>query len=276
MKSKSVILVLLPLLLSIISSIVSADMGPKPNVDIDILYGGSLVSDASFNAVMLYCINDTKDYQDRHLIPQLNLSEYDSVKNCYWQPAFLAWGGDCKDSKCHFSYMPPREFKLAVYIPSLNKVFVTNEVSRANYNSNYRAELSPEGSAKIYETTLLPDSVRLFIEALIITLVIELFTAFIFIKIAKLPKRILVSVLIANLISLPIVWFVFPLLLNILLVMLLSEIFAVVFEAYFIHYFNKKRITLKKSFILSIIMNLASFLIGGFIFLVLTEMLGIF
>jgi hypothetical protein len=50
----------------------------------------------------------------------------------------------------------------------------------------------------------------------------------------------------------------------------LSEIFAIVFEAYFIYYLNKQAITLKKSFVLSTIMNLASLIIGGFIFLVLS------
>ena len=267
MNNKSTFIILL-LIAFVLLPLVSADLGPKPTVDIDVTYIGNKVSDNSFNAKMLGCNQDERLNPERDLIPQLNISEYDSSKSCYWKPAYLAWGGDCKDSKCHFGYFPPQEFKLAVYVPSLNKVFISNEVSRTNFNSNYKLELNSDGSANIYETTplLKKDKISSFIKALIITLILELIVALIFLSIAKIRKKLLISVLIANIISLPLVWFIFPLIGNIILVILLAEIFAFVFEAYFIYSLNKKDITLKKSFILSLLMNLASLIIGGFIF----------
>lgn len=54
-------------------------------------------------------------------------------------------------------------------------------------------------------------------------------------------------------------------LLSMLVAIAIAEAFAVVFEAYFIHWLNKKIISLKRSFILSIAMNAASFVIGGII-----------
>ena len=97
---------------------------------------------------------------------------------------------------------------------------------------------------------------RAFPVALIATSVIELITAYIFLSISKLPKRkILISVFLGSLITLPLVWFVFSSTLS-------GEIFAVVFEALFIYLVNKDIFSIKKSIILAIVINLASFLIG--------------
>jgi len=271
MRNRFVFLALL--MLFILPGFVYADLGPKPTVDIDIYYNGNKVPDIIFNAMMLVCQKGNVGYEGiQRQIPQLNISEYDPANDCYWRPAFLAWGGDCKDSKCHFGYSPPSEFRLAVYIPSLDRVFITNEISRKNFNSNYKAELRSDGSAEISETTpfVKKDAVSLFIRALIITLIIELLVAFIYLSIARLPKKILLGVLIANLISLPIVWFIFPVMGIIWLVIVLSELFAVVFEAYFVHYINKEIITLKKSFVLSIMINITSLVVGGFVLLVMS------
>jgi hypothetical protein len=49
-------------------------------------------------------------------------------------------------------------------------------------------------------------------------------------------------------------------------VILAGEGFAFIFEGYFIQLRNKEAITLKKAFLLSILMNLASLIIGGVIF----------
>jgi len=126
-----------------------------------------------------------------------------------------------------------------------------------------------------------------FLEALIVTLIIELLVAFFYLKSTKLSKTILTSVFVGNLITLPVVWFGVPKLFsslsslssNFLLyssllaqpLFLLTEILVIVFEAYFIHYLNKQ-IQLKKSFILSVLMNLAS-AGGGFFLLFFLEAL---
>jgi hypothetical protein len=257
-----------------------ADMGPKPSVGFDVLYMGEKIPDSKFYAEMLGCfendpyddgmVNFNKCIYEHIDVPELNITEYDSAKDCYWCPAYLAWGGECRRSHCNFDYMPPKEFKLAVFIPSMNEVFISDEVSRVNFYSTYDVNLMAGGGITIEETTsfLRSDAganLRYFIIALIITLILELAAAWIFLLCSKkIPKKILIFVLIANLISLPVVWFIFPLIkINMALMVLLAEIFAVVFESYFLFLTNKK-IGLKKSFSLSIIMNLVSFLIGGF------------
>ena len=254
----------------------SADLGPKPSVDIDVIYNQQNISDSSFSAKMLSCV--TQDFAqseskyEKDLIPQLQINEYDSSKNCYWFPARLAWGGQCANSSCHFGYMPPSEFKLAVFIPSIDKVFITNEISRTNFNSRYKAELFSDGSAKISETTpvLSSDKVSSFAKAFPITIILELLVSLIFLSVRKLPKKILAYILLANIISLPIVWFLFPLVkLPILAIIVMSEIFAVLFETYFVYILNKQIISFKQSLTLNILNNLVSLFVGGFIYMFL-------
>ena len=163
------------------------------------------------------------------------------------------------------------EFSLAVYIPSLDKTFITNEVSRKSFISNYRVDLNADGGAEISETTPLYVKYRLnlLLKALIATLLLEGLFGFLYLSIKKLPKKILISALFGSIVTLPFVWFVFPLIKFIPLAILSSEIFAFIFEAYFIHHFNKKEISLGSSFKLSAIINLASLILGGgaFIFI---------
>jgi len=271
MKNKFAILILALLLYSPVPRLASADLGPKPTADIHITLNGQNVPDSSFSAKMLTCQKEQSPLGSKDLIPQLNIREYDSINSCYWMPADLAWGGDCENSNCSFHYFLPSQFRLAIYLPSQDKVFLSAEVARENFKSTFEANLLSNGSIDLKETTPFSQSdiaknIKQFFFALILTLVLELIVALIFLSVAKISKKILFSVLVANVISLPIVWFVFPLLKIIPIAILLGEIFAFVFEAYFIHLLNKELITLKRSFILSLVMNLTSWIIGGFIF----------
>ena len=141
MKNKSVMFCLVTLLFSLVLCLVSADIGPKPSADIHVTLNGQNISVASFNAKMLTCQKEEKVSSARNLIPQLNISKYDSVNNCYWKPAELAWGGDCQDSNCHFNYDIPSEFRLAVYLPSHDKVYLSAKATRENFRSTFEADL---------------------------------------------------------------------------------------------------------------------------------------
>jgi hypothetical protein len=101
-----------------------------------------------------------------------------------------------------------------------------------------------------------------FVFALISTLFCEIIAGLIFLFATKTPRKAIKSLVIANLISLPLVWFVFPLLLSGMSAIISSEIFAVVFEAWFIFAINKKIISFRKSLILSVIANTISFSAG--------------
>jgi hypothetical protein len=100
--------------------------------------------------------------------------------------------------------------------------------------------------------------------ALVITLAVETVVAGLYLVTSKLPRLVLFWVPLASLLSLPLVWLIFPkLLLPAGLVMRLYDLFAVVFEAAFRYFINRRRgLSLAHATALSLTMNFASFLFG--------------
>lgn len=263
-----------------------ADIGRKPSINIRCTYNNEKI-DSIFYAELLEClsqerINEETRYLSEMEVQQLAITEFDPARNCYWFPSGHTWGGKCTDSECDFDYIVPREFKLAVYVPRLDKVFMSDAIVRENFSSYYEATLLPDGTIEIEETTsfLLSDAailVRMFMVALVLTLLFELPTYFFLLsltetarqKYSEKKKRILSTVFLANVISLSIVWFIFSLMGDSLQLIILAEIFAIIFEAIFITFLNKTILSIGKALILSLVANLVSFFVGGFIFLLL-------
>lgn len=274
--------ILITLLLTILLiSPVLADIGPKPSVDIHLTYEGKGIMDEAFGARMLLCgaqeePNECEqdpgvgDYSHRYC-EELRIAIPDEERECTWIPARMAWGGDpCTASQCRFGYMIPQEFRLAVYLPSREKLFVSPAIKRENFRSAFEAELSPDGTISISETTSLlrtnlAKNIGSFLIALAFTLIIELLIATLYFKIAKIPLKLLHWVLLINLITLPFVWFLFPLIWQTTIAVIIGELFAFITEPIMLHYFSKKRVVWKHAIILCFLANLASFLIGGFL-----------
>ena len=280
--NQKLLLVLIALIV-ISSQLALADVGPKPSADIHVKYNGNDVAE-KFEAKMLVCIKEgSKSWEvggEENLPNYFKIAEKDKVKDCTWRPARMAWGGNCQLSTCGFTYMLPKNFRVAVYLPSLNKVFISDSIVGNNFNAEYLYEInensskiSQTGGTDIHETTPIvqTDLVLPFILALVITLVLELVVAFGYLVLTKKSYNILISVVGANLISLPIVWFLFPMLqLEFLLIFAMAEVFAILFEGYFIHFLNKKTLSLQDGLILSAVMNIGSLLVGGIIVLALS------
>jgi hypothetical protein len=98
------------------------------------------------------------------------------------------------------------------------------------------------------------------------TIPIELLVAGIFLRIQKQPYKAII-IITASLITLPVVWFLFPFIrLDGFIVILLGEIFVLLFETWYIkkYYENMSYAT---SFWLSLSMNLSSFLIPILLFI---------
>jgi hypothetical protein len=123
-----------------------------PSAYIQVLYNGNEISDAEFYGEFLVC--EKKEYSSHNVtVPQLDINLYDSEKNCYWKPPAWEYRWDnCGKSKCDFFMIPYGKTKFSLYIPSLDKVFITNEV-KADTGSNYfQMDLSSDGSALISTT----------------------------------------------------------------------------------------------------------------------------
>jgi len=102
-----------------------------------------------------------------------------------------------------------------------------------------------------------------------ITLVMELVTSFIYLHMKRLSKWVLLSVIVANIISVPLLWgFVIvvtllsPSMTTYLVALLIGEVGVVALEAGVILLLNRKGIKKSDAIAMSIINNVASFLTG--------------
>ena len=255
---------------------VKADIGPKPEVDIQIDVQGEPVQDQVFYARMLECNErelNLSDYAAPLEIEELDsISIFDANKGCTWQIARLAWGGECRFSECSFWYMPPREFRLAVYLPSEERTYISGDAERINFYSTFKASLESDGTISIKETTppFNTDAGRTLMVDLIITVIIELAIGSIYVVRKAFSRKVLLYILIANLISIPIVHLLLPMVFTeFFSLLLISELFAIFLEAGLFHLFDKNTFPMRKAILFSFILNIISFLIGGFVQIIL-------
>ncbi len=250
MKNKTQLILFLILLLP---ALVYADIGPKPSMKFNLVYETA----QSFNLIG----GEQFECEEETCTGAVPLGKFG--------PQRLI----CRQDNCHslaYGYSPYQ--KLVLNFSDKNRE--SNVFSTKSFNANFNARVTEDKLIVEDVTPFLSSGGNpYFILALILTIILELLTALIYLKAAGISKKVLTSVLIANLISLPIVWFVFPILQHPFLILVSSEVFAVIFEAYFINLLNKKLITLKSSLKLSLLTNLVSLLLGGTIFISLAFML---
>ena len=289
MKIKLAMLVLMLLSLISLPILVFADMFTPASMNVDVTLDGKKITEDSPRAMLLFCLEKNSKLDDSYYngyysdffstVPKLVIDEYSEKDKCYWQPSILANSGYKNSSFSARLVLPPgselvkSNFKLAVYLPTQDKIYISPETTRDSFRSSYQANLlSSNRTIEIKDTTTFwktpqAHEIKNLIFALVLTQIIELLVALIYLSSNKLSKKILFSVFILNLISLPIVWFIASLFKTdlLFLAIVVGEVFAFTFEAYLIHFLNKKVLSLGQSFILSLIMNAASFVIGGFI-----------
>lgn len=263
-----IVLLSLFVLLALVA-VVGADIAPESHITLYVTYNGAPIT-GTFYATLLYCVNSTSVDTTGILVPQLNVTEYDPLMGCYWQYDRYAWGGMCGGGMCNFTYEFVQDtFRAAFYLPALNKTFVSQDVSNSNFTGSYGVQLYPNDSVVFTNSNPIipPDVLYPFLFALAFTVVIELIAAYVYLLIVKIKKkrRILLTVILANFISVPIVWFGFVFVIGGWAGLLLGELFAVIFEGCAIYYLNKKTIKLNSALLMSLAMNLTSLIIGGLI-----------
>lgn len=258
-----------------------ADLGPKPSATIDVTFADAKIAEP-FEAKLLACIpreNAQAASFDEQLPANFRIREFDAGRDCFWEPAEMAWGGHCVDSRCEFNYMVPQEFKVAAFLPGKQKVFVSEPVTRQNFNAEFVMNIPENGMASLAESTALlqQDTVIPFFLSLFITLALEALGTLFFFWRVSMPfnRRLLALVGAANLLSLPVVWFVFPRFgLEPLVNLLFSEAFAVLFEAAFLFHAARPLLTGKRALALSLLNNALSLFVGGLLFILLAAALG--
>jgi hypothetical protein len=256
-----------------------ADIPPPDTMHIDVTYNNERI-DSVFYAQILMCMGERAIIvlakHTEIAVEQLAIKEFDSDRDCYWYPAAECWV-ECASSKCDSVCTNLSEFKLAVYIPQLDKVFMSGVMGVEKKESSYAANLLPDGTIDMKKTVRAPGKVGIsehkvgmFTKALVITLLIELLIAFAYINVGKtaIPKyskkqvRILSTVFLANLISLPVLWFIFFSIWNSFFMVILGEAFVILFEGVLIHFLNKTVLPTKDALLFSFILNVGSLFLG--------------
>jgi hypothetical protein len=268
--SKSIIVSLVFLFIAL-SIFAKADMALPPTI-VNVKYNGVAVN-GNFSAAMLTCSNNT-NYTMQSITPQLNVSIYDTEKKCYWNYN----DGDeayCKNGVCEFYFFPSKDLRMVFYLPDVNRTFVTNEVSINNGTVfNYDAGLYSNGTAllivgaSVPNSPIPPNGEIVIAVAVVLTIIIEVIISFAYLSVVKIKKKkdILIAVAVANVISVLAIWLVFIYFFGVI-GFVAGEVFAILFDGYVTYRFNKKTITLKRSMIMSLIMNIVSLVIGLLILL---------
>lgn len=245
------------LLVSIIAVCISytayADMGPKPKREFELRYE----TDNNIKLIkgfMLKCWDE--DCNDFDTLQELGPQRFECINqtNCH----AVAYGfGPYSKLILHFD----------------DKVRASDVFKAKGFNSKFIITVTNDG-LKVKEVTPILQQNTLwanFLKSLSINLILELLVAFIFLRGVFARKSILKGVVYANLISLPIFWFVFVNFIHhTLIAIILGELFVFVFEGLFIYFYSKRELSLSRSLSLSLLANIISFFVGGLIIVLVT------
>jgi hypothetical protein len=144
-----------------------------------------------------------------------------------------------------------------------DRVRESNVFTKKAFNAQYAVTVLQDSMVSDEKVSLLPGRNCLCCPGLALTLVLETLLASLYFSVFKIPRTMLGWIPIASLITLPFVWYVFPLIgLGDGLTTGISESFAVVVEASFIYLMAGRIISLKHVIVLCCLMNSLSFLAG--------------
>lgn len=246
-----------------------------PPTKFHVTYNGNEVKDNTFYAAVLECyssdvLSSAENYtQLQH--PSLLIKEYNASGNCTWYPEIPGMEISCSNSICEF-YPRSNVFRFAVYIPSINRTFVSG-VEGAGFG-DFLFNISSSGGVQVSQTPkpsitinqLQASDVAVLALSFILTVAVELAASYIYLRLRKLSYGVLWSVLLANIISVPLFWLFLWVVgsseFMICLLVFAGEFAVFVVEALIIFLLNRRRISIADAFLMSFINNVASFLAG--------------
>jgi len=229
------------LLFLILTASASADVGPKPTMTFEFVFEGEPI--AILDGQLIEC-EEATCAEGRPL---------EEVGPQYF---------GCTATSCtsqSYGYRPYHK----LIIEFEDRTRESNIFAGRSFDDNFRVTVR-QNDLQVTPTSWSLGKLGL---ALVITLIVETVVAGLYLLVFKLPRLVLFWVPLASLLSLPVVWLVFPkLLFPAGLVMCLYELFAVVFEAAFLYFTNRRRgISPVHATVLSLLMNFASFLFTFFV-----------
>lgn len=184
------------------------------SVLVTVIYEGEPLEEQDAVAALLSLASEERDPINMAVpVPQLDTSKLVDSSGKVWTYAGYLWGGENENGRFHFrGFQPvggkPDQVRVAFYLPSQDKAFLTEILPTRPYLDRMTADLHADGTS-----TLSHDWPSLlqhlpFLQALGITLAVELLIVFIYCRRKKLPlARPLRVGIWANLLTLPVVWF---------------------------------------------------------------------
>jgi hypothetical protein len=215
---------------------VRADTGPHPTMDFELVWA---IPRVSVSDAALYTCGDAA---------------------CA-DPVKVIGPFSCSEQSCRYNYGGSGFYKLIIVFA--DKTRQSNIFEKRGFEASFTVQVNAD-NLSIEQIGLglpyaLSTQVMGFLVALVITLSIEIPLAVLMLKRWNLPRKWLL-ILVANLISLPIVWFVFPFISNNTFIVIgLAELFAIAFEACFYYLaMRKDGLGLGRAATLSALANFAS------------------
>ncbi len=230
--------VLTILLLALLLPLASADIGPKGTVQFNLIYETSEPVTLTDSRLI--------GYEDEHCISEIEFRSFERF--------------ECAQKECRSSIFPKQYYRLILDFSDRERQ--SNVFNITNYGTEFDVRVT---DSELIVEDATPISVAIFYAmpdfALLFTLniILELIISLIFIAVLNKSMKVIAAVIIANLISFPVLW---QLLASGAEFLLLFEALIVLFEGLFIYYFMKKVIPIYQSLTLSLILNICSFIFG--------------
>lgn len=200
-KRLTALIIMTVLLLSLFSVTASADTGPKPSVNIEFkglegqkYYVTLLSEDAYFGPW-----NVDAEYEDWNG----DKAAWDKFKSISADDMyFIGYFEDCSETNSFaWTYYPPDEFKIAIYLPDSDKVIISNEeYERYAFDSYYTVTVNDGAwmTVKTSEAQHILKQTLALAARLVLTIAIELAIAACFMK---LNKKFVLIIVIVNIVT---------------------------------------------------------------------------
>ncbi|MHB1355688.1 MAG: hypothetical protein ACYCZF_06895 [Anaerolineae bacterium] len=263
------VLLLVSLLLP---SVCLADMGPKPSMTVRLLRSGQPFSAVGIQLRLLACQEGASEpWNPDQALPALNRVDLTDPSGCTWQipsyPVFSSY----TEGTASFSYMLPDRFRVAVYDPAADRLWLSNAADRQGMHTSFQLDLRDDGTAVLVsqQQNILQKSwdIGRMLAALLISLVLELALVVGYVLWQRRRwQPYLLAGLIGNIISLPLVWLLAGIAYLLggsatgLVAMAIGEVLAVFFEALLYCLICKERYG--RMLLLSLAANVLSFAVG--------------
>jgi hypothetical protein len=256
----------------LLPSICLADMGPKPSMTVRLLRSGQPFSPASIQLRLLACQEGTSTpWNSDQALPALDGVDLTDPSGCTWQipsyPVFTSYA----EGTASFSYMLPERFRVAVYDPTADRLWLSNAAERQGMRTSFQLDLLDDGTAVLVlqQQNILEKSwdVGRMLVALLISLVLEvaLVVGYVVWQHRRWQPYVLAG-LIGNIASLPVVWLLAGIAYLLggpaagIVSLAIGEVLAVFFEAFLYTLICKERFS--RMLLLSLAANVLSYTVG--------------